>query len=147
MTILLFWISLITSAFMTGLIWTVQLVHYPSFHAFEKNQFAKHMDFHRTRISYIVLPVMLLELASSVSLAAMSTNFRSEFIIALAVLIIIWASTFFLQVPAHGAIAQTYDRDVVKKLVATNWIRTLCWTFRTSILLYVLSKLSLLGLF
>ena len=44
---------------MTGLIWTIQLVHYPFFHRLEKENFNEHMDEHRKKISFIVLPVML----------------------------------------------------------------------------------------
>ncbi len=44
---------------------------------------------------------------------------------------VVWASTAFVQVPVHERVSRSFDVGVVRKLVATNWIRTIAWTVRT----------------
>ena len=46
-----------------GLIWTVQLVHYPAFRYIQEGQFTAFQHFHMQGITLIVLPLMLAELA------------------------------------------------------------------------------------
>ena len=48
---------------MVGVIWVIQLVHYPSFHFINKKDYEQFQDFHMKRITYIVMPTMLIELA------------------------------------------------------------------------------------
>jgi hypothetical protein len=36
----------------------------------------------------------------------------------------------FLQVPAHEGLSQRFDPDLTRRLVRTNWIRTIGWTAR-----------------
>lgn len=138
----LFYTNLAVTAVMTGLIWTIQLVHYPFFHRLEKENFNGHMDEHRKKISFIVLPVMLIELATCVGLVLMESSFRSAFVIGLLMLIIIWVSTAFLQVPSHSKLASGYSKKEADKLVKYNWIRTILWTGRLILMLSILSQLS-----
>lgn len=49
-------------------------------------------------------------------------------------LVIVWASTWLLQVPIHGKLSRGLDRGVCKTLSATNWIRTVSWTARAVLL-------------
>jgi hypothetical protein len=42
----------------------------------------------------------------------------------------IWLSTALLQVPCHNRLMLAFDRDAIRLLVLTNWIRTLLWTAR-----------------
>ena len=51
----------------------------------------------------------------------------------LGLLAVIHASTIFLQVPAHTTLSDHYDDDVARRLVATNWIRTVGWTLRAAV--------------
>ena len=50
---------------LTGLIWTVQLVHYPSFQFIEKDSFVEFEKFHQRKISILVIPLMILEVLLS----------------------------------------------------------------------------------
>ena len=49
---------------MVGVIWVIQLVHYPSFHFIDKDIYDSFQKFHMNKISIIVIPVMILELAT-----------------------------------------------------------------------------------
>ena len=59
-----FFFHLIFSAIMVGVIWVIQLVHYPSFHFIDKDIYDSFQKFHMNKISIIVIPVMILELAT-----------------------------------------------------------------------------------
>lgn len=142
MITLLFFINLITTAIMVGLIWIIQLVHYPFFHRVERKTFNLHMDEHRKKISYIVIPVMLPELASAIGLALLESRFQTEFISGFILLLLIWISTAVLQVPSHSKLANGYSEPEVSKLVRLNWVRTTLWSIRLLLLMYVLSQLS-----
>ena len=50
--------------FMTGLIFYVQIVHYPSFSFVSEKRFRDFHHFHVRRTSYVVMPVMLAELVT-----------------------------------------------------------------------------------
>ncbi len=57
---------------------------------------------------------------------------------AFVLLLIIWISTFMLQVPAHQSLSTTWNAATHKRLVLTNWIRTVGWSVRSVLLSGVL---------
>jgi hypothetical protein len=52
---------------------------------------------------------------------------------ATALLVVVWASTFFLLVPAHDLLARGFDANVHARLVSSNWIRTFAWSARAAL--------------
>lgn len=120
--------------FMTGLIWTIQLIHYPSFKFYHPENFQEFHSFHSRRITFIVLPVMLAELISGFFLLELSQIKFNLFNASYLGLIIIWLSTFFIQVPLHQKLSHEFDKNVIVKLVRSNWIRTFLWTLRSVII-------------
>ncbi|MDG1089380.1 MAG: hypothetical protein P8P37_00745 [Candidatus Marinimicrobia bacterium] len=126
---LLFFLNVISAFLLTGVIWTIQIVHYPSFHYIDKMSFTNFHHFHERRIAIIVMPLMLIELTTS---TALYINNMSSIVFALNLLIVvlIWCSTFFIQVPIHSILSQKKDKKLIEKLVNTNWIRTFLWSMR-----------------
>jgi hypothetical protein len=121
-----------STLYMVGLIWFVQLVHYPLMDRVPPSGFAEFERAHASRTSWAVGPPMLVEMATAVSLVVvpgLAPDSRIA-ILGLVILIGIWISTALLQVPAHGLLAEGFDEDVHRRLVRTNWIRTLLWTAR-----------------
>jgi hypothetical protein len=59
----------------------------------------------------------------------------------LALVLLIWAVTFFISVPFHNRLAQGFDYISIDGLVRTNWLRTLAWTARLALLSYMLWRL------
>lgn len=125
---------------MTGLIWFVQLVHYPMFARVGRETFIEYEREHQQRTTWIVGPLMLLELATAVWLAVHPPVGAPAMVIwgGLTLLAVIWASTAFLQVPAHRALENGFDERHVRRLVSTNWIRTVAWTIRSVLALWLL---------
>ncbi len=124
--------------FLTGLIWVIQLLHYPSFSFVGADKFASFHAFHSLRISMIVMPTMTLELISSATLLYAE---RNRFWFSQSVLVLfIWLCTAFLSVPIHNRLAFAANQSLMDRLVLTNWPRTLFWSARSLSMLYWLSS-------
>ena len=128
--------------FMTGVIWIVQVVHYPLFSYADRGTYPAFADAHGRLITVIVGPAMLAEVVTALLLLAdRPAAFPARWAAVGLVLIgVIWASTAFLQVPMHGQLAQGYDARAHGWLVGTNWIRTAAWTARSLLVGWVLVR-------
>jgi len=123
-------IHLIATSVMVGVIWIIQLVHYPSFHFIELKQYTTFQRFHMSRISYVVIPAMLTELFTLI-LIVISMDQIDTLVLASAILLIfIWLITAVFFSGVHQKLTLGYDQTVVDKLVKLNWGRTLLWTLR-----------------
>ena len=126
---------LIFSSIMTGVIWVIQIVHYPSFHFIEKELYTAFQKFHMNKISIIVIPVMLAELITGIMLLFDKSSKSFFLITSLIILILIWAITGVFFSKVHSKLIFGYQELVVNQLVVMNWIRTLLWTLRLFFLL------------
>jgi len=122
-------INLILTWFLVGLIWIVQVVHYPSFLYFEKSDFLKFHHFHTKSITWIVGPAMAVELVIGGWLVWQNA-FEISYLIPFLFLMGIWASTGLLQIPLHTKLANRENESDIRKLISTNWIRTILWTLK-----------------
>ena len=130
-------IQLACCLLMTGLIWTIQLVHYPFFQFTDEKEFQTAHTFHSNRISIIVIPVMVIELIVAIALAV---GWHSTFWgINLFLVVLIWLSTFFLSVPLHNSLGGGKNNSIIARLVATNWPRTLLWSLRSCLIFWFLN--------
>ena len=126
----------LTCAFLTGLIWVIQILHYPAFADISTDRFGQFHAAHSRNISFIVGPAMVVELVTALWLAALAPN---PALIANAVGVVgIWLSTFFLSIPLHDKLADRSDALVIQRLVKTNWPRTVLWSARLLLLAIVL---------
>lgn len=123
----------ICCAFMTGVLWVIQLVHYPAFAAIDKNNFHRFHWQHTQRITWVVGPVMLIELLTGISLFLL--NQSPLWSLNLILLLMTWGLTFFLSVPLHNKLMQHQDSGVIHRLVQTNWPRTVLWTARLTLVI------------
>lgn len=122
--------------FMTGLIWLIQVVHYPLFARVGAAGYRDYQAAHQTLVTLVVGPAMLVE---AMATAMLVLSRRDPWTIgAAALLAIIWASTAFLQVPMHDVLADGFDVEAHARLVQTNWIRTIGWTARGVLALYLI---------
>ena len=126
---------IVATLYMFGLIWFVQLVHYPLFGRVGTKTFADYEAAHKTRTSRAAVPPMLVELSTACALLVWRPARVNaiEAIIGLAIIVAIWVSTFLLQVPAHTKLAGGFDRKAATRLVSTNWIRTIGWSARAGL--------------
>lgn len=139
----LFLLQLAATIFMTGVIWVIQVVHYPLFAQVGTEEFVRYASAHNTLIAPIVLPPMLLELATASRwLIDRPPNVPTwSAWLGFGLVALIWLSTFFLQVPQHSILASGFDSASHTMLVQSNWIRTAAWTLRSFLLLQLLMKM------
>jgi hypothetical protein len=126
---------------MVGVILVVQLVHYPLF-ALASDAFPAYESAHAQRISWIVVPVMLVELATALALVAYRPDAWPGWApwLGLALIAVIWATTALASVPAHGALAERWNAAAHARLVSTNWIRTVAWGLRGELVVWLLGR-------
>ena len=128
-------IHFLSTSLMVGIIWVIQLLHYPTFHFIKESDYVEFQHFHMQRISFIVVPVMIIELLSGFMLVY---YFRSNLLIlCLIILLVIWLITFAFFTKLHQSLLGGYDKIIVDKLVQINWSRTVLWSLRLIILIYI----------
>ncbi|MBW1296620.1 hypothetical protein GBO31_13985 [Aquimarina litoralis] len=109
------------------LIWMVQLIIYPSFKYYDRNNLTKWYTVYASRISMVVIPLMVGQLIISSFKAITFFNLFNCLHILLVALV--WLSTFLQFVPMHHQIANNNINDkFIIKLIKTNWLRTFLWT-------------------
>nr|ACU26411.1 hypothetical protein [uncultured bacterium HF186_25m_30B18] len=126
--------------FMTGLIWFVQVVHYPLKSSVGDATFRDYQARHVTRTGWVVGPPMLIEAMSAALLALAPPNDAAALpaIIGLITLVVVWAATALYSVPAHGRLAAGFDQATHRRLVRSNWVRTWGWSLRSGVAIWIL---------
>ena len=130
--------NIVATLFLTGVIWIVQLVQYPFFSHINPDSNKKYHDDYRVWITPVVAPPMIIELLTSIFLVCyLPPTINSKLVwLGLVLTIIIWASTFFLQVPLHEKLAYGFDARTHSLLVNSNWLRTAAWSLRAALVFY-----------
>ncbi|MCS7025938.1 MAG: hypothetical protein NZV14_14135 [Bryobacteraceae bacterium] len=130
--------------FMTGLIWFVQVVHYPLMARVGRSGFAEYEQAHSASTTLVVAAPMLIELGTAIWLVAFppARNLSGAAWLGLILVVLIWASTWLLQVPQHEILAHGFESQAHQRLVATNWIRTWLWSLRAILVLWMLRTTS-----
>jgi len=128
--------NLLVTGYLTGLIWCIQIVHYPLFAEVGQAAFPRYHLRHTGRITAVVAAPMVAELLLSAALVfAHPATFPSTLAWACAALsLLTWLSTAVLSVPLHGLLGTGYDARAIDRLVATNWPRTVAWSARLALL-------------
>jgi hypothetical protein len=131
--------QLLTTLFMCGLIWFVQLVHYPLMKEVTASGFVRYERRHQRATTRIVAPAMLLELMTAIGLALACDRGTARLlaIVNLGLLGLIWASTLFIQMPIHKRLGRGYDAALIDWLVFSNWLRSGLWSVRSFLVLWL----------
>ena len=120
------------------LIWLVQLIIYPSFLFYERNNLKRWHVNYTKKITYVVLPLMV---GQFITAFIVLFNDLSIFTLGSFLIIVsLWMITFLIFVPLHNKIStDLVNRSIINKLVRLNWIRTLLWSglFISSLLHYL----------
>jgi hypothetical protein len=106
----------------------------------DTSDFSEPMRFHKLRISILVIPFMLLELGSSIWLAIAEGTFSTIHQTGLAIVIVIWLITFFVQVPLHDKLSEKYNKELVNRLVRSNMYRSVLWTIKALLACYIIME-------
>lgn len=123
--------QLVATLVMVGVIWFVQVVHYPLMARLGRESFAGWQAANLVRTSWVVVPPMLIEAGCALLAPFLDTPVpRGELLLGLALLGGVWASTFLLQVPLHTRLEAGFDPLLHLRLVRTNLLRSALWSAR-----------------
>lgn len=125
-------LHLAATLFMVGVIWFVQVVHYPLLARVGTSGFALYEQDHTRRTGWVVAPPMLAELVTAVLLLWVRPADVPLWTAGagLALVVVIWGSTWAVQIPCHDRLTRGFDPAVHRRLVATNRFRTAVWSLR-----------------
>ncbi|MFM7137398.1 MAG: hypothetical protein ACKO1M_10080 [Planctomycetota bacterium] len=132
----------VASGMMAGIIWFVQVVHYPLFAAVTGPSAADYARANQARTSLVVLPPMLVEAAVAGWLVVWPPPGigRGPALAGAVMVGLLWLSTLAVQMPLHARLAREgHAAVVVATLVRSNWPRTLLWTARAILTAWMLS--------
>jgi hypothetical protein len=125
------WLLLVNAAttlFMVGVIWFVQIVHYPLFSRVGDAAFPEYERHHVRRTGWVVAMPMLLELGTAIAMVLIVGGALAW--CGLGLLAVAWVSTGLWQVPAHRRLEGGFDAVTHRRLLKTNWVRTAAWSAR-----------------
>jgi hypothetical protein len=140
--IILLIINTVSTWFMTGLIWFVQIVHYPLFDGVGVEQFQTYAERHRQLTTMVVAAPMIVEIITAFLLAVVWKRSDGSLLwIGFGLVLAIWICTACFSIPCHAKLCGTgFDARTYHFLVGSNWIRTLLWTSRALLLAFVIYK-------
>lgn len=96
---------------MVGVIWFLQLVHYPMFANVNRTGFIEYHAVHMRWTSWVVVPLMFIETISAGLMIWWTPRAIASLTlwIATILLVLIWISTFAVQVPLHNRLSRDGD--------------------------------------
>lgn len=117
---------------MVGVIWFVQVVHYPLLAQVSRSDFSAYEREHQRRTTWVVAPTMLVEAITAIVLFAIPPVDMGRTLPAVGVILlaVIWLSTFLVQVRQHARLSNGFHAITHRRLVRYNWLRTVAWTGR-----------------
>ncbi len=115
---------------LTGLIWFVQVVHYPLFAHVGDSAWAAYHARHTRATTWVVAAPMAVDLATSAWLVVERPDGIGwpAAVAGLALAAVTWAVTGLAAVPLHDRLARGHDARAVRRLVRVNAVRTAAWT-------------------
>ena len=138
-------LNLVSTFTMVGVIWFVQVVHYPLLAVVPVESAAVVAVDHQRRTGWVVMIPMTVEGFTTLGLlkwvpegVAWWVPWLNGVFLAVAL-----GCTVLLSVPRHARMAARPDASVGRELVLTNWPRTIAWTARGVVVaLMLLARLS-----
>ena len=120
------------SCVMVGVIWFVQLVHYPLLATIGVDRAPAIAVEHQRRTAWVVGLPMATEGVTTLVLLLSRPDGVDVWLawLGAVLLAVALASTVFLSVPLHEQMAQDPRESTGRRLVVTNWPRTFAWTAR-----------------
>ena len=126
---------------MCGLIWFVQAVHYPPFARTDADRSSDYADENQRRTAPVVIPPMLVEAATATIIAVNPPPAigRPAALAGVAMVAALWLSTLLVQMPLHARLKHDgHAPATVAALVQTNWARTILWSARALLAIWML---------
>ena len=139
-----FIITLGLTLYMTGMIWSMQVLEYPLFAQVGPKEFPAYHRRHNQGLPFLVILPSLAAFASAIALIftrpARLPLWSSLVVAALDLLVV--GVTVVREAPLHSRLdREGYSAPVIHQLVQGNWIRTILWTANGLFLLALTAQL------
>jgi hypothetical protein len=124
--------NFVATAVMTGVIWFVQWVHYPLLATVPVDRAVETAVVHQRRTGQVLALPMTAEGVTTLWLLVSRPDAVSLVLpwLGAVLLAVALGSTVFLSVPLHSKMATNPTAEVGRRLVVTNWPRTIAWSAR-----------------
>lgn len=131
--------QVVSTLWLAGMIWTIQIVHYPLFDLVG-DDFVAFEAAHSTRISLLLLgPWAVQGVTTAWVLLARPAGVPWSMVLGAAALAAATVVvTVLLSVPQHDVLRDGFDVAAHAALVRTNWWRTLAWTGHGALAVWML---------
>ncbi|MFZ8999571.1 MAG: hypothetical protein ACO3D0_14560, partial [Ilumatobacteraceae bacterium] len=87
--------------------------------------------FHQQRVVAVLSVFAVVEVVSAGALALVETGVSSWlWLSGGVVLVVLWVSTGAFYAPLHGRLSTGFDARLHRRLVMSNWVRTVLWSVR-----------------
>jgi hypothetical protein len=132
--------NLVDAGLLCGLIWTIQVVHYPLFAAVGGSAWTGYERAHQRRIAMLVAPLMVVNvaLAGAVLLAGGPDVVLRALDAALALAVFTATGTVYSAL--HRQLGRGWDSALGARLVHLNWWRTAAWSAQTAIAALIVAR-------
>jgi hypothetical protein len=133
-------IQLVVSAYLVGLIWLIQLAHYPAFRAIAADQWSAFHRLHTSAMGLLAGGPMIVALVVGAWLSGRAVlspgggDLRQHLVLACE--LVAWGVTFLVAVPLHDRLAGGPDPALIDRLISSNWVRTAAWTAKLALLVF-----------
>ncbi len=139
------WLLLIHAAatwYLVGLIWMVQIVHYPMMRDIAPTDLPRWARRNVRLTGYAVIPAMLIETATAILLLLNDrmSDQRTLLLVGLALTVLLWVSTLGIQWRQHRRLIAGRREPALERLIVTNWLRTAGWSARGIIALVLILR-------
>ncbi len=118
--------------FLVGLIWTIHVVHYPSFSAIDRDRYPAFQASHMHKMGALVGPPWLIEGITVIAVFALAptTGLRLLAVAGGLLEAVIIAVTILSSIPAHDRLSTGWNDDAHRSLLRGDRIRVISWTTR-----------------
>ena len=125
---------------MVGLIWMVQVVHYPLMANVGVENSSSYQTQHIEKMGWLVGPMMVTEMCLALALCFFAQDLVFPWLawVGFGTLACIWLVTVVFSVPAHEVLRDGFQSTEHDELLRSNWWRTIGWSFRGLVALALL---------
>ncbi len=124
--------NFVATCLMVGVIWFVQWVHYPMLAQIPVDRAVETANEHQRRTGQVLAIPMAVEGFTTLGLLVSRPESVQIFWpwFGAVLLAVALGGTVFVSVPLHAKMAANPTTDIGRRLVVTNWPRTIAWSLR-----------------
>jgi hypothetical protein len=123
--------NLIVASALAGLIWTIQLVHYPLFAFVGAQAWSAYGAQHRRRITWLAAPLMTANVG--IAVAALATAPSPLRAVNAGLSLGLFGATGLVFGRLHARLERTASERDIRRLLRANWARTAAWTLQVAV--------------